>query len=178
MPKPSPAIPGQRFSRLVVIEDLGHVYGKLHRRAALCRCDCGDEKIIAVDNLRQGNSQSCGCIKKEDDRRRLLKHGHALRSGNTVEYRTWKSMIDRCCNPNATAAKNYHGRGISICERWRHSFENFFADMGPKPVGLTLERINNDGNYEPSNCKWATSSEQMKNRRPSAYQKRRYLEVA
>ena len=95
----------------------------------------------------------------------IVAHGEARRSGSSREYRAWGSMKARCFNPKATGYKNYGGRGITVCKRWLHSYANFLADMGRCPAGLTLERKNNDGNYTPKNCKWATRSEQMANRR-------------
>jgi hypothetical protein len=96
-----------------------------------------------------------------------LKHGHACRHPRSSEYNCWGSMIARCTNPNDPGWKNYGGRGIRVCERWRNSFENFLADMGLKPSpGLSIERVENDGNYEPGNCRWATRKEQRANQRP------------
>jgi len=94
------------------------------------------------------------------------KHGYAPRKGRNSTYTTWRNMIERTANSKVPAYKNYGGRGISVCERWRHSFPNFLADMGECPPGLTIDRINNDGNYEPGNCRWATRKQQQANKRP------------
>lgn len=120
----------------------------------LCQCDCGQQSIVDGNHLRTGHTTSCGC-------RKNVRHGYV----GTSEYVTWCDMLSRCNNPNNVAYPNYGGRGISVCERWLE-FENFIADMGDKPLpNLTLDRIDNDGNYELLNCKWATHHEQMLNRR-------------
>jgi len=136
----------------------------------LCSCACGSLSYPRSYALRTGTTKSCGCLQRERVRectsKRNTKHGNAFRGDETVEYRTWASMIQRCINPTVRGWKYYGGRGISVCSRWL-KFENFLADMGVRPSALlSLDRINNDGNYEPSNCRWATRSEQRLNQRP------------
>jgi hypothetical protein len=131
----------------------------------LCRCGCGVERVVLGTSLRRGISKSCrGCG--------LQKHGHCRKGRQTRVYQAWHSMLQRCCNPANRSYANYGGRGICVCERWR-SFVNFLADMGEPPPGLSIDRINNDGNYAPGNCRWATPSQQTQNRRPAKKSKLR-----
>lgn len=141
-----------------------------------CNCECDPSKIIIkVGNAitRKGQiAKSCGCDQYSGlDPKASFKHGHNLRNQTNKNgyvsptYYSWVSMKTRCYNVNHKAYKDYGGRGIKVCRRWLNSFENFLLDMGERPIDKTLDRINNNGNYEPLNCKWSTSSEQNNNQR-------------
>lgn len=128
----------------------------------LCLCDCGKTIAVPGKRLRSGDKSSCGC------RWHLgtVKHGEARKGNLTPEFKTWRGMLTRCLNPNATRFSYYGGRGITVCQEWRESFSAFLESVGRKPSPQhSLDRINNDAGYEPGNCRWATRSEQMKNRR-------------
>ena len=153
---------GKSFGRLLVME---HAGSNLRGQSRwLCQCVCGTQKVIASTDLKRGNARSCGCLRREMSRKRRMKHGCASGS-KTADYHSWLAMLKRCTNPNEPAFPDYGGRGIMVCDRWRNSFESFLADMGPRPRGLTLERVDNDGNYEPGNCVWGTRKQQSRNRR-------------
>jgi hypothetical protein len=129
-----------------------------------CVCLCGEAREVAAGKLLQGKSSSCGCLRDELIASRFRVHGETIKG--TSEYTSWKSMLQRCSDPNSTNYPRYGGRGITVCDRWKHSFENFLADMGRKPSSKhSIEREENEGNYEPANCRWATSKEQSRNRR-------------
>lgn len=146
-------ITGQRFGKLTAIDYINNGRWK-------CKCDCGNEKIISGTDLRKGSTKSCGCLCKEDRK----KHGHARKRDVSKTYRIWSNMKTRCSNPKHIWYKNYGGRGIIVCERWQ-IFENFLEDMGECPKGYQIDRLNNNGNYEPGNCKYIPLENQAFNRR-------------
>lgn len=154
-------IAGRRFGQLVALEPAGQKERKFYW---LCRCDCGKQVIVQGKKLRTGHTRSCGHLRQDASRQRQT-HGQARKGKETPEYYTWKTMLSRCRSPTSNDWEYYGGRGIRVCDRW-HTFENFFADMGPRPDGHSIERVNNDGNYEPTNCKWIPKAEQARNQRP------------
>lgn len=148
---------GQRFGRLIVI-------GRAPSRNAgmqKCVCDCGSTVTVSTGGLRSGGIVSCGCRRREHWDSFSRKHGQT----HTPTHRSWLAMISRCTTRGTPGWKRYGGRGIRVCKRWtgKRGFENFLADMGPRPAGLTLDRKRVNGNYTPTNCRWATKFQQANN---------------
>lgn len=154
---------GTKFGRLLVIRRAKN--RNKESTCWLCVCDCGEERIVYSQSLRSGYTKSCGCLQRDVARG----HRFGLRHGmhGTSEYRSWRSMKMRCLLPTYRQYQHYGGRGIAVCDSWM-KFENFFSDMGFKPTPLhSIDRIDNDGDYEPRNCRWATDVEQNRNKRPN-----------
>lgn len=150
---------GQRFGRWTVIAFAGRT--KDRQLLWLCRCDCGNEGVVRTYALKKGRSKSCGCLNKEVTSKVKSTHGMS----HTKLYRVWRAMINRCTNPNQKSYERYGQRGIRVCDKWL-TFEGFLEDMGASyQEGLTLDRIDVNGDYEPSNCRWVSMKKQSNNRR-------------
>lgn len=154
--RPAKNYSGHRFGRLTALERIGRQPNGV--AVWRCKCECGAQKEVTQSNLVSGNVRSCGCLVVDT----FTTHGMT----DSPEYRAWCHMKERCSNPRVHNYHRYGGRGIRVCDRWLNSFENFLADMGPRPSEMhSLEREDRDGNYEPGNCVWATKRAQALNRR-------------
>lgn len=149
---------GNRYGRLEVISYEG-MTERSHTRW-LCRCDCGGEKVVLATSLRSGYTASCGCLQSESRKTSRLKHGLT----ETATYKTWRSMKERCLNENSTQYHKYGARGITVSQLWIDSFEEFLKDMGERPEGTSLDRIDPYGDYTPENCRWVDASNQAFNK--------------
>lgn len=162
MPSLRPLVKGLRFGRLVVLERAAN---RKDRVAWFCLCDCGTQVVVRGDHLKSGNTMSCGCLHSEiagmDIKKRSTTHG--MRKSPT--YTSWLTMRERCNNPKNEHYNYYGGRGIRVHSDWDKSFTSFWFYMGDRPAGMTIDRIDPDGNYEPGNVRWATASEQRANQR-------------
>lgn len=164
---PRTSLTGQTFGRLIVIE-AGPPEPATSRifYTSIARCDCGSIVCVRNGNLTSGQTKSCGCLRKEATAQRQRIHGQAAVNGRTRTYAAWRNLIERCYRSNNPQFENYGGRGITVCDEWRHSYTAFYAYMGDCPPGLEIDRWpDKNGNYEPGNCRWATETEQSRNRR-------------
>lgn len=166
-------IAGQRFGRLSAVEFVGlRPTGEFKQAFWRCDCDCGEGTVVSGRDLRAGNTTSCGCRQKEinaDIGHTNLRHGQARDTGHSGAYRSYRSMIQRCRDPNCNNWERYGGRGIKVCERWASSFEAFYEDMGARPAGYSIERLDANGAYEPGNCVWLPRFEQSRNTRATRW---------
>jgi hypothetical protein len=162
---------GNKFGDLIITKEVEPIYNNKKEmiRMVECECSCGNKTIVRLGNLRFGTVKSCGCLQQrrssETMSKILLKHGRNKRGKKMPEYISWQAMKRRCYNEKNDNYRYYGGRGIKVCDNWINSFTNFFEDMGERPKGYTLDRIDPYGNYEPSNCRWATYKQQSNNQR-------------
>ena len=157
---------GKRFGRLLALEELSE-RGRCWTVRWRCRCECGHMRVVLAGNLTSGKTQSCGCLRNERVRAACITHGESPQSGWTREYAAWNRMKQRCCNPKSKKYSYWGGRGITVCDEWLHDYPRFLQDMGRRPAGHSLDRIDNNGPYATWNCRWATAWQQRHNRRDS-----------
>lgn len=160
---------GERYGRLVVLKPAPDHFtsGGNKVKQWVCQCDCGAVKTIRQGHLRNGFTESCGCLRNDRVRAACTVHGEKPKHGDpSPEYRAWRQMLTRCTNPNSKSWADYGGRGITVCDRWANDYTAFLADVGRRPSpDHSLDRINTDGNYEPGNIRWADDFQQSGNRR-------------
>jgi len=154
-------ISGQTFGRLTVLREMSS--DKAHR-SWLCVCTCGTEKLVGHPSLKSGKTKSCGCLRRELVAKKMTRHGACASRKPTRAYKIWSGMIARCEIKSASGYEQYGGRGVKVCDRWK-SFENFLADMGEPPAGMSIDRLDGSRGYEPGNCRWATRQQQNENRK-------------
>ncbi len=172
MPREAKDLTGEKYGRLIVVECTGR--NKHGRPLWLCECECNNKIIVSSPRLLSGNTKSCGCLREEAIAQRNTKHG--LKEARL--YEVWKNMKKRCYNPQTPNYKHYGGRGISVCDEWRHNFQAFFDwamengydETAPRGE-TTIDRIDVNGNYEPDNCRWITIAEQQRNKRTNKSKK-------
>lgn len=159
---------GRTYDRWTIVSFSGYIDG---RPKFTCLCECGVERLVPLDRLKAGESRSCGCLRISllvANRKAAIgtpggaTHGHTRSGRPSPTYISWTMMLQRCYNPHTAGYHRYGGRGIAVCDSWRHSFESFLSDMGERPEGTSIDRINSDGNYEPSNCRWADRKTQQR----------------
>jgi hypothetical protein len=156
---------GKVFGRMTVVRE-ARARTKTSAARYECLCSCGTTKEVCASNLWSGDTKSCGCLRRELSTAKATAHSESANGRNTKEYRAWQRMLARCYRQTHERYEYYGGRGISVCDRWRSSYEAFRDDMGPCPRGHSLDRKDANGNYEPGNCRWADASVQSSNKRP------------
>jgi hypothetical protein len=163
---PRRILTGLKFGRLMVADPVDQKNG--HWRW-MCKCECGGSLVVLGGSLVTNRTKSCGCLHSETGAKLKLRHGHARAGKCSKAYSKWASMIARCTNPAEISYPNYGGRGIKVCDRWLHSFDNFLADLGEPVSGQIIDRIDVNGNYEPSNVRWVSRKDSARNTRKTVW---------